>query len=69
MNALRLIAEILLVEAAHSLRRPAAPSSPTRIYDPYSLKTRSLPTNLQIHPHPRGIPADRVREITGGVLC
>lgn len=67
MNALRLIAEIMIVEAVRSLAA-GPPTARDRIYDPYSLATRPLSAGLSIHPHPRGITAERAQRITGGAV-
>lgn len=40
-----------------------------RIYDPYSLATRPLPTDLELFAHPNEIDVEAARRITGGVLC
>lgn len=39
-----------------------------RIYDPYSLATRPLPQDLQVFTHPKGISAERARQITAGAI-
>ena len=48
----------------HELSRPE-PVRPRATYDPDTLGTRRLPTELRLYRHPREISDERVREILG----
>jgi hypothetical protein len=68
VDAVRLIIELMILEANAAIVRRHAAAIRSEMYDPYSLATRPLPTGLRLFPHPKGISAEAARRITAGAV-
>ncbi len=60
--------EITAASAGTNSRGSQADPARPRIYDPYSLATRPMPTELRLFPHPKGISPALALYITGGAV-